>query len=775
MNTIKIGTGQSQKVFTDADILQGNVFVSNSPIGAELESDEFTFTIKSTQYTHQSFAPKGYDLTLSSDRKVFVTNKTYQHITLLQYATPVEIWHDTSLIGKFYVKDIQQNSIDTFTFTCISAIGLLSYIVHYGGVYGVDNVVFVTDVLEDIIGNIDVTIDSVFDNMRIQGYLPKASARDNLQQVLFAVGGAVLKDAQGQLVIKYNQPESATVIPDDSIYIDGTINKTTKATSVVLVEHSYFKGATTQAEDLFDNLGSGAVSVIGQEITFSEPYYDFHAYNSSGTDITSSFIVRSGVNFVVVGTNSVNRGRITGKPYIHSQRKLTKSNLSPQSYEANEVSVTNATLVSPYNSSNCLERLASYYSTANEVDMGMVYTNEKSGTLLEFADFYGGANKVGYVKSLSIDLSKNLKAQTSLAVDWLPNHLGNTYDSYVIIDKSVLGNTLEANWTPQDSQGNSLVGKGAYIVMFNGAGGGQGSYGGTAGTDAGDGTATDHQAEDGEVYSAWSVGSAGVGGTGGNAGAGGSKCSRYGSAMVTLGSSHHIKLGEGGAGGNVNGGLGGAGGVSYFDSFTSNQNDLSGSYVNIIDGSTYCSNGVSGVRGANGGNGGTASAKEVFPAVLVNGTNGGNVGNKTGGNKTNSVATDTYSADESLHWNMNAGGGGGGGASGNNNGGNATQPSNVISMPVFYPSGFVLNVKCRVGGYGGAGANAVQPAQVTQYGKGGTGANGGGGGGGGGASATKINFWKSHDETARGGAGGSGAKGGQGSNGFIIVYYNSEE
>lgn len=774
--------------FTDRDIISGNVFVSNSPISESLENDTLDFTV----------VDNGQNVFFTSEIENFITSDSKQLIVgsvnmlTAKYGTPVSYYKDDQLIGKFYVKSIKQVEETQFEFECISLVGIMSYIDHYGGIYGVDSPMYVTDLIEEIVGEDVIAIDSVFDAMRIQGYLPKASVRDNLQQVLFAVGGAILKDENGDLQIKYNQPETAKVLPDDSAYLGETYNRLTHATKVTLIEHSYFEGVTTETKEVFNNLND-ITTAINQEIIFTQPYYNYHAYDENGTDITSTFIIDSGVNFVRVGVSGTDKGRITATPYIHSQRQLTKQT-GIESIENKEVTVSDATLISPFNSTNALERLASYHGIANEVQINFVYSDEHTGGLVQFKKPFDKNNtqQIGYLKSMDISMSATLKATSTVAVDWTPNHLGNTYNAFKIIDKAELGNTLEADWTVPEE----LQGKEAYIVMFNGATGGQGGYNGTnggasSGTNAGLIPYSTYP-ENRNYYMPYGAGTNGLGGVGGNGGQGGSGCNRYNAVITTLlNAQYHIKLGEGGIGGNANGGLGQEGGETTFANYSSDVHDLTGTYVNLITKDIYCQSGNNGIKGGDGGDGGTATGLFVEPPIGNAGNNGGNVGNKVGGIGTNGATTTSHNHaspgyGSETYWHSNAGGGGGGGASADNNGQAGGNPSpNSATGYIHYSSGAITIITSGQGGKGGNGANAIQPSQVvgnasnpSGYGMGGFGANGGGGGGGAGSSPTSNGRpplddgeWIGHQS---GGTGGTSTAGGQGSDGFIVIYYTED-
>lgn len=770
--------------FTDNQILSGSLSLQNSMIAESLSGDTLTFTITvpAREGLRDSLLRKLFD---SSHNRLYAKNQ-YGDLSSYTYGDTVSYYHDNSLVGKFYVTEVVRVAPLNFMFNCVSAIGLLIHKIHNGGVYGEGQIVYATDLIEEILGDAEVEIDSAFDTALIQGWLPRRSARDNLKEVLFGLGASVLKDSSGNLVIKYNEPETAVQINASKIYMSHTETHPSHATLVTLIEHGYYKSQNVIDEELFNNLNT-IEAAVNYTLVFSKPYHSLRAYDGNGTDITSQFVVESGDNYAIIGTTTVNQARLVGKAYVHTQKKLQKRIVNNPLVE-NEVQVTNATLISALNSANCLERLAAYYGEANEVDMSFVNEGEKTGNMIQFPNVYDySQSQLGYIKSQNITMSGILKSQSKVATNWQPNHLGNTYNRYIIIDKEELGG-LTGNWTVP----SSLNGKEAYIVMFSGADGGQGGTSGENGV-GGNAIASNDvyiaQIATGVIFRVDLRGPAGTGGQGGQGGTGGHGAKRYGSVKLNMvtGATYSVSLGEGGNGGTV-GTLGGEGGQTTFGSYTSDQQDLDGVYVNIVDRAIYCGTGSNGIAGANGGNGGASSqvtcdtthqiSSEVF---YESGTNGGAVtvgdvtysgGNGSAGNNNTADYYRTIGEASTLWWGHHAvGGGGGGGACATGNGTNGGNADTSVRWHSHNTQAIVDGSK--KGGAGGNGASPLARPQASTLGKGGDGGHGGGGGGGAGASdvMNNNNNFDPPKVLPNGGAGGTGGTGGKGSDGFCIIYY----
>lgn len=768
--------------FGEDTIVEASIHLENAMVAETLGADTLTFTLNAPSKGGRLIDSILRYLFDSEERRLYAKGGI-SDLTEYTYGEPVYYYHNEELYGKFYVTDIYRSGKSNYTFECISAVGLLIYTIHNGGVYGASVATSATDLISEIVGDIEIDIDPIFETILVQGWLPRASSRDNLQQVLFALGASILKDDGGNLVVKYNEPDAAQTIPDERIYIGGSENHIAHATIVSLIEHGYYIGSETDAEELFNNLDS-IESVINYTLAFSSPYYDIKAYDIDGNDITDEFIVSSGDNYAVIGTPTCSEGRVVGKPYIHTQRRIQKRIIENPIVE-NEVEVTNMTLVSALNSSNCLERLAEYYGYANETQMDIVVEGEKTGSMVQYSKVYDEQEtQLGYIKTMDINVSTILKSNTTLSTDWQPNHLGNSYNRYLIIDKEMLGG-LEGTFTVPEE----LDGKEVYIVMFSGADGGQGGFDGENGERGTVGDLYIAGSHSGEAL--WDLGSAGgwngdfgyggQGGKGGNGGQGGSGSKRYGSAVLTFteGEEYDVALGEGGDGG-ARGEFGLNGEQTTFDVFTSDRQDLNGVYVNIVDQSVYCKKGITGANGAAGGNGGRASnSREGYPVIYEQGTDGadfvyGDIVN-LGGNKSNgsTVYEEMYwDLDEpprTRKYNVNVGGGGGGGAAYGVDAEDAEDAPTTLYWDDFLNGSLVMIYGTNRGGDGGNGATPIALPQTTEYGGGGNGGFGGGGGGGSGASATYNGRYAIRP--SQGGQGGQGGQAAKGADGFIIVYY----
>lgn len=671
-NTITIG-GRS---FTGEELRSGSCYIAEGIAGEELAVDTLEAEVESAD-----------------------------DLTVLAYGTAADYTHDGDLIGRFYLSSVKRTGASRYALSCVSAIGLLDGSRHRGGLYTGQTV---GEALEDIIESIvPYTVNAQAASVRLYGWLPYATRRENLHQVLFATGASLKKDGSGELEITFLTASDPSAISADRIYLGGSIDYKTPATEVQVTEHSYFASANDATNTLFDNTdGSGAVSA--QLVTFDGPHHDLTA--TSGLTI-----VDSGVNYAVLtGT-----GTLTGSAYTHQTKIITKAAEGAAGAE-NVVSVSDATLVSLVNSENVAERVLAYYSAAYHATVGLVVGAERPGDPVSYTNPFGEED-TGLIKSMDINLSNTLKADTVITSGYDPSAGGNYFEHVVVL-------TGSGTWNPPAE----LIGKKGRAVLIGGPDGGDGGGNGGAGVSVSM-SALSYQ---GSTVNK-SPGNGGAGGKGGAGKPGGKVLSENFEITGPI----TYSAGVGGAAGAAGGGRGGTGTESVFGALTSaNGAPAVAGFVEIITGEVYALPGTDGADGAAGGNGGSAGAR---------GTDGKDSDTAAGGSSVSG-----WSQSSSWVGTSKCGGSGGGGAAYNTPGGNA-----VYS----YGSGST----------GGAGASPAARTPHTALGSGGHGGHGGGGGGGGAGASYAPYGDKDPGNIINnpGGAAGKGTPGTAGQPGCIIVYY----
>lgn len=676
MNSILI----NNYTFPDGQIINGNVLLANSMISDELSADEANFDVLYVeQATNDVLVSAIGDVLISSEGDTLISNNPSASIDLdtLPYGTPIIYSHNGNIVGKFYTTEIRQTGKNRWKISAQSAIGLLIRQEHNGGVYAPENGDTIKSVIDEIMAglNIPYTVSDAIKDQAVAGWLPVASCRDNLQQLCFAFGISVLKDANGDIVFDFNEPDTPEAgLVDSNIYVGGYRTKVMPITRAVVYEHAYYAIDTQPSVVVFDN--TGEASATNQKIIFDNPVI-VSTITTTGT-ITIS---ESGANYAIVS----GLGTIEAVEYTHTVKVLEQAT-GATSIENKEQIIKEATLVNALNSTNCLKRVAYYYSQANEVNYDIVAETERTGELVAYPDPFTDEPKTGLIKAMQIAVSGILKASAKLTDNWLPDYLGNNYSDYELL-------TDGASWTA-DRTGT---------VRFVLCGGGQG---GQAGQKGENGTSY-------EVGSSSGYGYGGAGGAGGNGGGAGKVL--VVDVAVTQGTTYTFILGTGGSGGASNGALGTEGtateitigGTTY--SSADGASPLYG-YVNTLTGNIYAMQGGIGHEGAYGGDYGQAGQDLTYNGVTYTGGAGGPAGSEGGGGGGGGAsvgANGQNGHDGGSHWEGQGG-----------NGGSATPATGNAGI------GGGGNGGHGGGGGGGGGANHYWPAGGGSGGAGGTGATG---------------------------------------------------
>lgn len=289
------------------------------------------------------------------------------------YGSEVEYYKDDKLYARYYLKDVERNSKYEYTFSLQSAIGLLDDTNHYGGIYSGQSA---SDIIKDIIGGkITYTEHSIFSKIKVYGWLPVATRRDNLKQLLFAVGGCV-KKKDGIINFSTLTVDTPIGIPANRVYDSGKITYNAPASRIEVIEHQFSKVDNAQAEDIYvgEIVGSsftspkGYVIDNGAIITWDEPH---HSITFDGCSLLNNEV---GVNYAVVSSSA--SATIKGKPYIHSKLIVSRDK---ENYQGKEkvAKVEEATLVTLANSNSVAEKVMAYYDTPSTLSGSIVLNDEK--------------------------------------------------------------------------------------------------------------------------------------------------------------------------------------------------------------------------------------------------------------------------------------------------------------------------------------------------------------------------------------------------------------
>ena len=702
--------------------------------------------------------------------------------TIMAFAKndPIRVWeNDTDAsMQTYYLRSITRTGATSYRLVAWSAVGLLAAMEHKGGIYTGQTV---AEVVKEICGNVPVVVKSVFSNTKLYGWLPycqpKAnrrgkSARDNLVQVLFAIGAYLTTDLNGVLHIDALWDGVSSTIGSNRMYASGgKVSYIDPISAVTVTEHQYIAG--TDEKELFSG-----TSQQGDIITFSEPMHSLTA--------TGFTILESGANYAKISSGS---GSLKGKTYIHNTRLVTQT--VTENAAENVKSVTDATLVSLVNSSAVAKRLADYYKCRETITNGIVSGQEKPGHVVSVYHPYDKQMVSACIVSLDTTMSGTLKSEMAALVGFLPPQP----ESSEYFDERVLL-TGSGTWTVPE-------GVTTYTKVL--IGGGQGGKHGGKGEDGKQRTASWSERVLGTLTYNWSgylPGAISKGGVGGEGGFGG-KVLVETVNDATPGESIAYSCGAAGAGATTDGAEGENGTATTMGGSSSDSGSSSDiGYTDPVTGEVFAAKGDTGIAG---GDSGGCSDVSAYPNPTVSGCLyvGQGIAEATDvvdedGKVWKSGAWLLYGDTQQIY----------GKAASANYDGNLSHGAVESSSSCSGPSGAAVGANgtdsstanmgatawrikdgstvtgLHAGAKSGAGVNganaAIPPKKPGAYGKGGRGGHGGGAGGCGGYAASGKTTSSSVTQdltysTGGVGTGGLGSDGGEAGDGCIIIYYRKKK
>lgn len=662
----------------------------------------------------------------------------------------VEFFRSGSRVGTYHLQSVTRVGPKLYTLSALSAVGLLIVRPHRGSIYTGQTV---AEVVAEICGDIPILIETVYRNIKLYGWLPIASARDNLRQVLFAIGAWLHTDENGTLRVQKLWDGTASVIDFNSVdsrnihvkYLD-------PVSAVAVTEHQYIAG--TEDVTLFEGTAQQ-----GDVIEFDEPAHTLAAEGFT--------VLESGANYAVL---SAGTGKLTGKSYVHNRRVVTRTVTEGAAEHVEEIA--DATLVSLVNSSAVAQRMAAYYACREQLTVDVNPAAEHAGHVVSLWNEWDKQQTLACIASRETKISGLLKSRTSALVGFLPPQPESSeyFDERVILTGSGV-------WTVPE-------GVTSYTRVLIGGG-----RGGSSG----------HRGESPAVRTpkSWTekfdalrryVGldngvslEGGKGGEPGEAGDGGKVLVETVTDAVP-GAKVSYACGKGGYGGAFSQGndAGAPGTATTMGGATSDTGSSSeAGYTDAITGEVFAAKGKSGIAGSPGNGYTWDGGKYTYqpsPLITVDGVTysaGKDKEEVEGEDGRGRYNTAPYGY-VGYSWRGGYGGGAAAGSNGNDGLANGSGDAYIGSS-----SAFATVTAAR----GGAGADATPPAKESRYGCGGTSGHGGGGAGSNGVAeahqTSSENISVSQASlTARDtqpAPGGRGSDGGEAGDGCIIIYYRKKK
>lgn len=720
-NTIYAGSVASPAATWGPDRIKTiNAYLSSAIIGDRLNVDTFSPVLgNGIVIVVGGFIPdEETEPLLTAGGETFQTAEDVDvDPSTLSPGTPLFWYVDGALHGKYYVSSVKRTAKAEWAIEATSAIGLLQKIDHNGGIYEGDTA---GSIIADIIGGaFPYTVDSTAAAVPVWGWLPIAKARDNLHKLLTALGINVTKDVNGDPVFRFITAGAATAVPDDRIFLGGSVADAEAPSRVEVTEHQYLP-----VEDEIELYSGTAGNQL--RVTFPEPVHDLQA---GGFTVHSS-----GANFAVIS----GAGSLRGKKFRHD---TTIRSMANHGGSGGTVAMNASnTVVSVVNGYRVLQRLFAYYTAAKTIAADLKVAGELPNTRVSFTDAFGDP-QTAWIKTMRLRASTFVRAQTELVAGYNPIHYGNIY-------QRALRYTGDGSTTLPPDDFHLLV------VLIGGGDGGSGGYDGEDGAGSGEMlNGADGSTE--RWYYNGGLDRGGAGGLPGQPGASG-KILAF-EIDVPADTEISWSVGEGGTGGSRNGGAGTAGSDTWIEINGVRYSSADGSTAangvrDVLNGTMY---GLPGKAGVPGGDGGYTSLENRW-GWRGTGADGGDVPPAVGG-------AGGAGAESAKLWGYaTAAGGGGGGAAYMASGSVGTAGTVTMTSS---------SSNTIVGGNGGNGVPAALPP-ASGYGGGGSGGNGGGGGGNAGGGSFRRDISQALYTLAPGskGTGGTGSKGADGGDGIVLIF-----
>ena len=322
-----------------------------------------------------------------------------------QAKQPLSVYFNGELKATTFVKKSTRKAKRLWSIQSEDYIGLLDSIPYYGGIYTNKNAV---ELLTDIftVAKVPYSVDDVFADATVTGYIPFTTCRDALMQVVFAIQAVV--DTSNSEVVKVFalKEEVKQTVPLNRIMQGQNFADEETVTGVEVAVHSY--KPITGTIDVYDANESGT----GQNIfvKFSEPLHDL--------TITNGTITQSGTNYAVINANA---GCILrGQQYEHTTQTRRQNNPVVLASEIEKVvAVDNATLVSQYNIDNILEKCYNWLIKTNTTNLKIVEGKHiKYGDCVKYGQKKYGTFKYGEKTANiityddAVNVGENIQAET---------------------------------------------------------------------------------------------------------------------------------------------------------------------------------------------------------------------------------------------------------------------------------------------------------------------------------------------------------------------------
>ena len=321
-----------------------------------------------------------------------------------QAKQPLSVYFNGDLKSTTFVKSAKRKARFLWDIQSEDYIGLMDSIPYYGGIYTNKNAV---ELLADIftVAKVPYSIDEVFADATVTGYIPFTTCRNALMQVAFAIQ-AVVDTSNSEVVKVFALEEDVKqTIPLNRIMQGQNFADEETVTGVEVAVHSY--KPITETIDVYDATESGTGENIF--VKFSEPLHSLAIENGE--------IVSQGTTYAKINANE--GCLLVGKKYEHTTQIRRKNNPIVLANDIEKVvAIENATLVSLDNIDNIINQCYNWIVRTNTVNLDIVEGKHINyGAAIKYGDKKYGTFKYGDRHPASISYDKKVNAGDVVTVN----------------------------------------------------------------------------------------------------------------------------------------------------------------------------------------------------------------------------------------------------------------------------------------------------------------------------------------------------------------------
>ena len=152
--------------FDDSVIVSAEINTEQSLLSEHLSADTLSLLIRSDDTGDQKVYTVLMEWYTTSNDEGYVVRTG--DLGDFIYGTPITYYRDNVLYGKFYVTQIVRSGEELFSITAVSAIGMMAYMTHKGGVYSNTKAsVIINDIMSGT--NFTYSIQTALGNTTVSG------------------------------------------------------------------------------------------------------------------------------------------------------------------------------------------------------------------------------------------------------------------------------------------------------------------------------------------------------------------------------------------------------------------------------------------------------------------------------------------------------------------------------------------------------------------------------------------------------------------------------